>query len=138
MIRADKKYNGVVVAGSSLGESMTGTPFFQVMLECEDGETYFQIWLTDKNREKAIKYFELLGADTSRLGDQRYLEYEIPNVITGKEVAFGTREEEYNGKTSTKVSYIGKRSDPNLAKTAAQLFGGKPTDAGIDDRDIPF
>jgi hypothetical protein len=146
-LKSDNKYNGVVSPGSTLTESQTGTLSFQVMLECEDGDTYFPIWLTDKNREKALKYFEILGADVNKLNNSTYLEYELGNAITGKEVSFGTREETYKGKVSIKVAWIGKKSDPNLARGAAKFFGGvgdattsRPvtSEDPIGDSDIPF
>ena len=39
------------------------------MLECADGSTSFVIWLTQKNRERAKKYFEVLGVDPELLKD---------------------------------------------------------------------
>lgn len=139
-----RKYNGIVESGSGIVESQTGTLSFQVMLSCEDGETSFNIWLTEKNRDRALKYFEVLGADTARLSNQPYLEYELPTAIVGKEVSFGTKEEQYNGSAKVKVSWIGKKSDPNVIRGAATFFGGKvPTppsapEAPITDDDIPF
>ena len=65
MIRADHKYNGVITSGSGLVENKTGTVSFNVQLECEDGDTFFPIWLTEKNREKSMKYFEIIGADNA-------------------------------------------------------------------------
>lgn len=146
MLRPDAKYNGKVAGGSSLASSQTGTMFFQVNIECDEGETLFQIWLTEKNRDRAIKYFEILGADISKLSNQTYLEYELPAAITGKEISFGTKEDEYNGIRKVKVSWIGKKSDPNLSRGAAQFFGGAAlgdmagsiSDAPISDDDIPF
>ena len=148
-IKADRKYNGTIAAGSSLAESQTGTLSFNINIECEDGDTYFPIWLTDKNKEKARKYFEIIGADLSKLNNQNYFDLQLPVDIVGKGISFGTKEEEYNGKHTVKVAWIGKKSDPNLARGAASFFGGaapatpqgKFTDDGmpvIDDSDIPF
>lgn len=144
-IRAEMKYHGTVAPGSSIVESRNGTLSFQVMLECEDGDAYFPIWLTDKNKEKAIKTLEMLGADPAKLNSSNYLELELPNLITGKEVSFGTREEEYNGKKTVKVAWIGKKTDPNAFKGAAKFFGSTQngnqtpeTEKGITDEDIPF
>jgi hypothetical protein len=144
-LKADHKYQGRISPGSSLTESQTGTLSFQVMIECEDGDTFFPIWLTEKNREKAKKQFEIIGADTSKLNNANYLDMELAVSIVGKEISFGTKEEEYNGKRSIKVSWIGKKSDPNLARGAASFFGGnsdQPTksadDSPIGDGDIPF
>ncbi len=49
--------------GSQLYETQTGTLGYEVMLECPDGSTSFVIWLTQKNRDCARRYFEVLGID---------------------------------------------------------------------------
>jgi len=153
-IKADWKYNGTVRAGSGLVESGTGTPSYQVMLTCEDGDTSFQIWLTEKNKERATKAFETLGVPADKLKDAQFFEYEMGGIIEGVEVSFGTREEEYRGKRTVKVAWIGKPSAAlagSLSSAAAAFFGGKaeaadekrPTAVGaagatIEDDDIPF
>lgn len=48
-LRPDEKYQGRVREGSALIESQGGTLGYQVMLECEDGRTFFTIWITEKN-----------------------------------------------------------------------------------------
>ena len=123
-IKADAKYNGIVAPGSALYETQTGTLGYQVMLECADGSTSFVIWLTTKNRDRARKFFEILGVDPERLKDSGYIEYQLGLDIEGREVSFGTKEEEYNGRRSVKVVWIGKKSDPNLSRSAARFFGG--------------
>jgi len=102
-IKADAKYNGVVGPGSALYETQTGTLGYQVMLECADGSTSFVIWLTQKNRDRARKFLEILGVDPERLKDSGYIEYQLGLDIEGREVSFGTKEEEYNGRRSVKV-----------------------------------
>jgi hypothetical protein len=139
-LKVDHKYAGRIASGSCLTESQNGTLSFQVMLECEDGDAYFPIWLTEKNKEKAVKQFEIIGADTSKLSNPTYMDFELAVSIVGREISFGTREEEYRGNKVIKVAWIGKKSDPNLARGAANLFGGKiiPEEKPIDDSDIPF
>ena len=127
-IRADAKYNGVVAPGSALYESQNGNLGYQVMIECADGSTSFVIWLTQKNRERARRYFEVLGVNPDLLKDSSYIEYQLGLDIEGRELSFGTREEEYNGKRDVKVSWIGKRSDPNLSRSATRFFGGNAAD----------
>ena len=137
MIKPDCRYNGTVAPGSQLYETQTGTLGYQVMLECMEGATSFVIWLTDKNRERARKYFEILGVGEAMLRDPGYIEYQLGLDIEGREVSFGTKDEEYNGKHNVKVVWIGRKSDPNLSRCAARFFGG-----AIDTRDnqgnIPF
>ena len=130
-IKAETKYNGVVAPGSQLYETQTGTLGYQVMLECTDGPTSFVIWRTQKNRDRARKYFEVLGVDPDLLKDSGYIEYQLGLDIEGREVSFGTKDEEYNGKHSVKVVWIGKRSDPNLSRSAARFFGGTTGDGEI-------
>ena len=139
-IRADEKYNGVVAAGSCLYETFSGTVGYQVMLECEEGRASYIIWLTPKNRERAQKCFELLGISEEQLKKPSFFENELAQTIEGKEVSFGTAEEEWKGKRSVKVSWIGKASTTigqKVPSVAAQFFGGeRPVE--ITDDDIPF
>ncbi len=137
-IKAVTKYNGVVAPGSQLHETQTGTLGYQVMLECPDGPASFVIWLTQKNRERARRYFEVLGVDPERLKDSGYIEYQLGLDIEGRELSFGTKEEEYNGRHNVKVVWIGKRSDPNLSRTAARFFGGSAGDGETVGEETPF
>jgi hypothetical protein len=80
---------------------------------------------------------EFLGVDAEKLRDWSYIEYKLALDIEGKEVSFGTKDEEYNGRHSVRVAWIGRKSDPNLSRSAARYFGGavdKPAYGG----DIPF
>ena len=137
-IKADTKYSGIVAPGSQLYETQTGTLGYQVMLECPDGSTSFVIWLTQKNRERARRYFEVLGVDPEQLKNPGYLEYQLGLDIEGREVSSGTKEEEYNGRHSVKVVWIGKRSDPNMSRSAARFFGGSTGDAEVVGEETPF
>jgi len=137
-LKADAKYNGTVGPGSALYETQTGTLGYQVMLECADGATSFVIWLTQKNRDRARKFFEILGVDPERLKDSGYVEYQLGLDIEGRELSFGTKDEEYNGRRSVKVVWIGKKSDPNLSRSAAQFFGGAVNDDEFPGEPIPF
>jgi hypothetical protein len=132
-IKADQKYTGEVVSGSKLIESRTGSIGYQIMLVCEDGPTSFTLWLTPKAIEKAKKtLIDTLGVHETDLQSQAYLEFQLALDIVGKPVSFGTKEEEYNGKKTIKVSWIGKKSDPNLARGAATLFGATPAKQDTD------
>jgi hypothetical protein len=133
-IKADTKYNGIVAPGSQLYETQTGTLGYQVMLECFDGSTSFVIWLTQKNRERAHRYFEVLGVDPGQLKDSSYIEYQLGLDIEGRELSFGTKEEEYNGKRSVKVVWIGKR----LSRSAARFFGAATIDGDIPGEELAF
>ncbi len=131
-IKADHKYSGTVAPGSQLYETQTGTLGYRVMLECADGPTSFVIWLTEKNRERAKRYFEILGVDPERLKNSGYIEYQLGLDIEGREVSFGTKEEEYNGKRSVKVVWIGRKSDQNLSRSAARYFGANTIDSDLE------
>jgi len=124
-IKPDTKYNGRVRAGSYPFESQSGTPGYQVNLECEDGATQFVIWLTEKNRERARKNFETLGVNVARFEDPNYIEYQLAGEIVGREVSFGTKEETYRGETKVKVAWIGRKSEGTPVVTMAKFFGGK-------------
>jgi|GEM_PF-3298540 len=132
MIKADCRYNGIVAPGSQLYETQTGTLGYQVMIDCSEGSTSFVIWLTDKNRNRAKKYFEILGVDPDKLKDPGYIEYQLGLDIEGQEISFGTKDEEFNGRHSVRVIWIGKKSDPNLSRSAARFFG-----APINNDDYP-
>ena len=137
-IKAETKYNGVVAPGSQLYETQTGTLGYQVMLECDDGPTSFVIWLTQKNRDRARRYFEVLGVDPDLLKDSGYIEYQLGLDIEGREVSFGTKDEEFNGRQSVKVVWIGRKSDPNLSRSAARFFGGTTGDGEIAGEELAF
>ena len=137
-IKADARYNGTVGPGSALYETQTGTLGYQVMLECADGPASFVIWLTQKNRERARKYFEALGVDQERLKDSGYIEYQLGLDIEGREVSFGTKEEEFNGRRSVKVVWIGRKPDPNLSRSAARFFGAAGGEGGTAGEEAPF
>ena len=138
MIKADCRYIGTVAPGSALYETQTGKLGYQVMLECPEGPTSFVIWLTDKSRDRAKRYFEVLGVNPEKLRDSSYIEYQLGLDIEGREVSFGTRDEEYNGKSSVRVVWIGRKSDPNLSRSAARYFGAPATGDGTPGLDTPF
>lgn len=146
-LKRDNKYSGTITTGSRLISTQSGSLGYQINLICEDGETMFIVWLTPKNRAKAIKTFEMLGVTRQNLSNRSYLDLQLSIDIEGKEVSFGTREEEYNGKKSIKVSWIGKKSSADPAKDAADFFSQAPAsdvqqaeDNGppIQDEDLPF
>jgi hypothetical protein len=62
---------------------------------------------------------DVLGIDPELLKNQGYIEYQLAMDIEEREVSFGTKDEEYNGRHDVKVVGIGKRSDPNLSRSAA-------------------
>ena len=139
MIKADCRYNGMVAPGSQLYETQTGTLGYQVMIDCPEGSTSFVIWLTDKNRQRAKKYFEILGVDPDKLKDPGYIEYQLCLDIEGREISFGTKDEEFNGRHSVRVIWIGKKSDPNLSLSAARFFAGKEAIDNPETADsVPF
>jgi hypothetical protein len=150
-IRANKKYTGTVTGGAFFESSMNLTPGYQVFLECEDGDTDYVIWLTEKNRKKVARDFKVLGADMSRMKEPQYLQYELSGVITGKNVTFEARDEEWRGEVKTKVAWIGRvsaASEEEIIGSVSAFFAQQqtlgtvrdPVDNGpaIDDEDIPF
>ena len=48
------------------------------------------------------------------------------------------RDEEFNGRHSVKVVWIGKKSDPNLSRGAARFFGAPIGEDGTHGLDAPF
>lgn len=143
-IRPDEKYQGRVREGSGLIQSQNGTLGYNVMLECEDGRTFYTIWITEKNREHAEKNFATLGVSLEKLRTPGYIE-QLGQDIVGRAVTFGTKEEEYNGKTRVKVAWIGRQStavDSRKAASVCAFFGGvasaPPPATPITDDDIPF
>lgn len=141
-IRANTKYSGVVRPGSELIETQNGTMGYQVMLACDDGDASFTIWLTEKNRKRAVRYFEVLEVTQEQLAVSGYMEWQLGIDIQGKEVSFGTREDEWNGKPRVVVGWIGKKADPNIGKAAADFFVQTPQEedapAAPSDDEIPF
>lgn len=139
-LKVDYKYTGTVGPQSQLITTQTGTLGYQVMLSCEDGDTSFTIWLTDKNRKKALQYFGILGIDPEKLKSRSYFELQLALDIEGREVCFGTKEEEYNGKRSIKVAWIGKKTADDAFAAAADFFAkaGNGGDGPTPGEDLPF
>lgn len=143
-VKAEKKYAGEIMEGAYFYYTSKGSLSFNIPIKCEDGTITFDLWLTDKNKERATKTLEMLGADKDKLSNQNYLEDKLPSMIVGKKISFGTNLETYNGKDTVKVVWIGKPTDPNVARGAASFFGGGSTETPedisrpIDDNDIPF
>ena len=133
-IRVGKRYLGRVVEGRLFESSARKTPGFQILIDTEDGSIEYPIWLTKKNRDKAIRDFETLGVDPAQLSSRNFLTYELPRVVQGCEVVIEPKEEEYNGKTSVKVPWIGKpgaASEEEIAASVAVFFGGDGQVVGV-------
>lgn len=142
--RADARYTGTVVSGSLI-ESAKGTPGFEIQMECDEGVMFHTIWITEKTKEYAVKDFAVLDVTESQLANSSFLANQLPLVVQGKPISFGTKEEEYKGNVKIKCAWIGKPKAPKsdtLEGSVAKMFGGaaEPDTTGdnlIDD-DIPF
>jgi hypothetical protein len=146
-LKPDHKYHGTVREGSEIIESQSGSLGYQVMLRCEDGDTSYTIWLTNKNRDRAEKTFtEALGVSSENLQNPAYLENKLAADIAGHEVTFVTEEETYKDRTRIKVAWLFKRSamsNKSPGKAVAGFFtkaktGAVTPDNPIDDNDVPF
>jgi hypothetical protein len=138
----DQKYSGEVTRGKWM-ESQKGTLGFEIMLECEDGAISHTIWVTETTKERAEQDFIALGVTPAQLRDESYLRNEMPLAVVGAPISFGTKEEDYKGKKSIKVSWFGKPRAPRAATlegSVAALFRGEapPVAAEVADDDIPF
>ena len=145
-LKPDWRYNGTVGCNSQLITTQRGSLGYQVNLRCNDGETLFVIWLTEKNRKRAAGYFAVLGVPEDKLKSRSYFECQMALDIEGREVSFGTQVEEYNGKQTIKVAWIGKKAAENPAAEAAAFFAGEnigsttdaaPVSASKEDDDLP-
>lgn len=127
MIEAGKQYVGKVDPGAAFIEAGTGTVGFLLTLRAPEGAIEYTIWCSAKNKERAAKDFGTLGCDVARMNEEEYVR-SIPDLIAGKEIPFGTKLEEYQGKTRVKVGYIGewqaKRAVESGPRAVASLFGG--------------
>lgn len=138
MIKANEKYIGEITGGAWT-RSQKNTPGFQVNMKCAEGTAFFTIWLTDKTKEKAKKYFDMLGVSESQMKNSYFLNNTLPTMVVGQEVEFGTALDEYQEKSAVKVIWIGKpkpqpTGDP--AQEAANFFNNVVVD--MPDDDIPF
>jgi cysteine synthase len=121
-IQANRTYNGTVGDNNQLVETPSGTMGYQISLCCEDGDTSCVMWMTDKTKKMVSKTLEILGVDEEKLTDPAYLDFGMSLEIQGRELSFTTVEEEYNGQTSIKVSWINKRLSEDLKRDAAKYF----------------
>jgi len=144
-LKPEHRYNGVVGPNSQLITTQRGSLGYQVNLVCEDGETCFVIWLTEKNRSRALGYFAVLGVPADKLQSKTYFDLQLGLDIEGREISFGTQVEEYNGESKIKVAWIGKKAAENPAAEAAAFFSGKASapsapvasSAGGNGRTVP-
>ena len=89
-------------------------------------------------RDRARRYFEVLGVDPEKLKDPGYIEYQLGLDIDGREVSFGTKDEEYNGRHSVKVVWIGRKSEPDLSRSAARFFSSSAAADSVTGEQTPF
>jgi hypothetical protein len=146
-LRAGERYVGKVVEGSRLFQSNAKkTTGFQVNIEVENGgpfpeKTDFTIWLTPKNRERALQSFEALGVSEEDLASASFVKYQLPQVIVGTEVEFEMKEETYRDQKQLKVAWIGKRGavdEGELVNAVVGMFGGTAQQSDSKDDDIDF
>lgn len=160
MLSPDKRYNGVVTRAEWI-ESSKGTSGLQLDIETDDGMDHVShvLWVTEKTKEYFARDMATLGVAEEKLSQGSFLAYELPSVVCGREITFGTHEEEYKGERRVKVAWIGERraSNPKGAAFAvAQMFsetddGGMPakpsakgaaaqdtTGDNLTDDEIPF
>lgn len=152
--RADEKYLGTVTGGRLI-ESAKGTPGLQFDIEeqATGDPISHTIWLSKKSQEYAERDLDALGITAAHRKDPSFWSYKVDEHLRGQSIAYGTKSEEYKGKTSIRVAWIGKprasdtpAGERGLATAAASLFGGeapevKPDTQGrnlITDDDIPF
>ena len=129
----DQRYTGTVARGALI-ESAKGTPGFEIQMECDEGVMFHTIWITPKTKEYALKDFAVLDVTESQLANASFLANELPLMVVGKPISFGTKEEEYKGVSKVKCAWIGKPKAPassSLEKSVAMMFGGD----GADDTD---
>lgn len=138
------RYTGNVISGSLI-ESGKGTPGFEIQIECDEGVMFHTIWMTPKTVEYAAKDFAVLDVTEEQLANVSFLTNQLPLIVQGKTVAFGTKAEEYKGVTKIRCAWIGKPKAPaaaSLQGSVAKMFGGKvePTApaAGDVDPDLNF
>ena len=148
-LRANGKYSGTLT-GAHWMESQGGTPGLQVDIETDAGEPISHVWWVTP---KTLPYFQKamldFGVAESDLASGSYMEHQLPAVLTGVDVSFGTVEEIYNGRARIKVNWIGRKKAPSddrgVGFAVAGMFGGEVTPTPsvapkveIDDSDIPF
>ena len=135
----DQRYTGTVARGALI-ESAKGTPGFEIQMECDEGVMFHTIWITPKTKEYALKDFAVLDVTESQLANASFLANELPLMVVGKPISFGTKEEEYKGVSKVKCAWIGKPKAPassSLEKSVAMMFGGSADDADPEE-EIPF
>lgn len=169
MIAPDEKYQGTVVRGTMTRSKVKGTTGFEVLISvAETNDSIFHtVWITAGNRENAKRDLIALGADATafeqkegetddafRARTTEYLHYKLADDVAGTSVTFGTKAEEYNGKTYTRIKWIGAQRSASVPATSDQLADAALILAGFepaipadptapifspaDDSDIPF
>lgn len=147
MLHADRRYTGTIT-GACWMESSKGTPGLSLDIETTDGGFITHVvYFSDKSVKFNRELLEKFGVTAEQIRSGSYMQYELLSYLTGKEVTFQTKAEEYNGKVSIKLAWLAPKTAPTDSRgtgySVAQMFGGseEPADttgANLSDDDIPF
>ncbi len=136
----DTRYRGRIIAGSHLFTSGTGTAGYKIMIGFgENEETEYVIWMTDKNRNRAIETFGKLGVQPNDIRDEA-------------SVVALSKGETFKDVYTVKVSWIDTDTGPIVEASpslmVAFFHGSEPAGTAfaddprvgrpITDDDIPF
>lgn len=114
------KYIMEVAGCAWITSQNTGSRGCQVDFEGPDGAITGVIWVTERSLEMAERQFRALGVSDAQLIDAAYMEYQFPADVLGREAKIAVEDEEYKGKTKTKVNGI----YPAIAETESGIGGG--------------
>lgn len=114
----------VAIIGTRLGETKDGQLFIEITFGNPDGDTIStQKYTSDKAWEYTERDLKTCGWDAEANGFQFEQFNSEPSPILGNEVSITVEEEEYNGKTRTRVKSINRPSltADKAGSLAAQL-----------------
>jgi len=117
------KVNAKVV-GSQMGTTNTGTEQLVISFETDSPDTpkiSKYLFFTDKSMDISLKALVALGWKPEE-HDYNITLLNGTDVLVGRECSLVLENEEYNGKTSTKVVFVNSKGPPPMDSTAAGAF----------------
>jgi hypothetical protein len=142
-LRADQTYSGEIVACNWM-ESNKGTVGLSIQIVVEEYDQIGHVyWITHKTKDRFAEDMLAFDVTAEQLKNGPFLQHDLPMLLIGRAVSFGTKLEEYKGESKIKTSWIGAKRSPKDERgtgyAVALLFAPElAQEQKPDDDDIPF
>lgn len=113
------------VTGSQMGTTQTGKEQLVISFETDDEKNKKiskYLFFTDKSMDISLKALVALGWKPED-HDYNITLLNGTDVLVGREATLVLENEEYNGKTTTKVVFVNSKAPPPMDAASAEAFG---------------